>query len=64
MSYAITVTNNGPNAASNVTLSSPVPAGLLPVSVSGDCTSLPCSFAHLARTAGRTVTVVYGVPAD
>jgi uncharacterized repeat protein (TIGR01451 family) len=64
VSYAITVTNNGPNAASNVTLSSPVPAGLLPVSVSGDCTSLPCSFAHLARTASRTVTVVYGVPAD
>ncbi len=63
-SYVISVANTGPNSATNVALSSPVPAGLTPVSVSGDCTSLPCSFATLARTASRTVTVVYAVPGD
>jgi uncharacterized repeat protein (TIGR01451 family) len=56
-SYTITVTNNGPDPASNVQLTSPTPTGLTFVANSGDCTSgFPCMFASIPSGAVRTVT--------
>ncbi len=60
--YAVTVINNGPNAAMNVVINDPVPAGVTVVSVSGDCTAFPCTFASLSSGVSRTATVTYAVP--
>jgi len=55
--YTISVTNNGPDAASNVQLASPTPAGLTFVANGGDCTgAYPCVFASIPSGATRTVT--------
>lgn len=63
--YTITVTNNGPNTAENVTVSDPTPAGLSFVSTSGDCTTaFPCNVGTLAIGESRTITATLGVPAD
>lgn len=56
-SYTIGVTNNGPDAATNVQLASVLPAGLDFKSNSGDCTTaFPCVFPTLAAGATLTVT--------
>lgn len=60
--HVITVKNLGPNTANQVVLSSPTPAGVMLSSVSGDCTSLPCTIGSLGATASRTVTVTYSIP--
>ena len=60
--YNVTVTNNGPNAALNVVLGDPMPAGVILASVTGDCTSFPCTFASLGSTASKTATVTYALP--
>ncbi|HJT97330.1 MAG TPA: CARDB domain-containing protein [Rhodanobacteraceae bacterium] len=65
LSYSVTVTNNGPAAASNVTLDSELPAGLTPKGNSGDCTTAyPCVFPTLAPGASATVTTTACVPQD
>ncbi len=57
LNYTISVTNNGPDPASNVQLASPTPTGLSFAGNSGDCTSaFPCTFATLPSGATRTVT--------
>lgn len=57
LNYTISVTNNGPEPADNVQLTSPIPAGLTFAGNSGDCTSgFPCTFATLPVGATRTVT--------
>jgi uncharacterized repeat protein (TIGR01451 family) len=63
VSYTLTVTNNGPNAAPNVQLSDPAPAGLSFVSVSGDCPDnvLPCHYGELASGQMKQVTVTFAV---
>src|SRR4029079_15615824 len=63
VSYTLTVTNNGPNAAPNVPLSDPAPAGLSFVSVSGDCpnNALPCLYGELASGQMKQVTVTFAV---
>ncbi len=63
VAYTVTANNNGPNAATNVVLDDPTPAGLSLVSVSGDCAALPCSFASLGSGASKTATVTFSVPA-
>ncbi|MBO9664588.1 hypothetical protein [Dokdonella sp.] len=56
-SYTISVTNNGPAAATNVQLTSALPAGLTFKSNSGDCTTaFPCAFPTLASGATLVVT--------
>ena len=62
VAYTFLVTNNGPSTASEVVLGDATPAGLMPVSVTGDCAALPCAFATLPAGATRTVTVTYTVP--
>ena len=62
VAYTFLVTNNGPSTASEVVLGDATPAGLTRVSVTGDCTALPCSFATLLPAEVRTVTVTYTVP--
>jgi uncharacterized repeat protein (TIGR01451 family) len=58
--YTTTVTNNGPDTASNVQLTSMVPAGFSFKSNSGDCTGgFPCTFPTLA--AGDSVEVTTGL---
>lgn len=55
--YTITVTNNGPAAATNVQLTSPLPVGLTSKGNSGDCTTdFPCVFPSIAPGASQTVT--------
>ncbi|MFN8091158.1 MAG: C25 family cysteine peptidase [Vicinamibacteria bacterium] len=62
--WTIVVTNNGPAAAQNVTLSDPLPAGTTWVSTAttvGTCTgtaTVSCSFGALASGASATVTIV------
>ncbi|WP_348058214.1 DUF11 domain-containing protein [Dokdonella sp.] len=57
MHYSITVTNNGSDAAVNVQLASPTPAGLTFGSNTGDCTTaFPCVLGTLAAGETRNVT--------
>jgi uncharacterized repeat protein (TIGR01451 family) len=55
--YTVSVTNNGPDDASNVQLDSTLPAGLTFGANSGDCTgAYPCAFATLPSGETRSVT--------
>jgi uncharacterized repeat protein (TIGR01451 family) len=58
--YTMTVTNNGPDNAANVQLTSPIPAGFTWKGNSGDCTTdFPCAFPTLSP--GQSVEVTAGV---
>ena len=57
LNYTITLTNNGPDPATNVQLASPTPVGLTFKTNSGDCTTgFPCLFRGIPSGATRTVT--------
>lgn len=57
LAYSISVTNNGPDAATNVRLTSALPLGLTFKVNGGDCTGgFPCVFASLAPGETKTVT--------
>ncbi|MEP7041795.1 MAG: DUF11 domain-containing protein [Dokdonella sp.] len=57
LGYTISVSNNGPAAASNVQLTSTLPPGLTFKANGGDCsTGFPCAFASIAAGASETVT--------
>jgi uncharacterized repeat protein (TIGR01451 family) len=59
--YNVTVTNNGPSAASGVSVADPTPAGLTFVSNSGACTTAyPCALGTLANGQSVTITSTYG----
>jgi uncharacterized repeat protein (TIGR01451 family) len=61
--YTVTVTNNGPDDATNVSLDSTVPAGFTSKGTSGDCTSgFPCEFPTLASGDSVTVTANWCIP--
>jgi uncharacterized repeat protein (TIGR01451 family) len=61
--YTTTVTNVGPSVASNVELDSTVPAGLVFVSNSGDCSgAFPCTFGTLQPGDVKSVTTTACVP--
>lgn len=63
--YTLTVTNNGPSAAENVTVSDPTPAGLLFNFNSGDCaTPFPCALGTIPSGASRTITAQFGIPVN
>jgi uncharacterized repeat protein (TIGR01451 family) len=58
--YTIQVTNNGPQSASSVVVSDPLPANLTFVSNSGACTTpFPCSLGTLNNTQSATITSTY-----
>jgi uncharacterized repeat protein (TIGR01451 family) len=64
LTYTLTVSNAGPNAAGEVTVDDTLPSGVTLVSVSssqGDCTSLPCNLGEIASGVGATVEVVVKV---
>ncbi len=64
IAYALTVTNDGPNDASGVSVADPAPAGLTFVSTTGACTTpFPCALGALP--AGQSVAIVatFAVPA-
>ena len=60
-SFTITVTNNGPGIAKNVTLNDPLPAGIVWQDDSADCSitngTLSCQFGDLDPGESRTVHV-------
>lgn len=68
LTYLLTVTNNGPDAALNVTATDTLPAGLTLVSVNtpqGSCNNvspLVCNLGTLANKAGATVTILANAP--
>ena len=63
ITYTIVVTNAGPDAATNVLVSDPTPAGLNFVANSGACTTAyPCAIGSLANGASATITSSYAVP--
>ncbi|HEX7150879.1 MAG TPA: IPTL-CTERM sorting domain-containing protein [Thermoanaerobaculia bacterium] len=69
VTYTITVSNNGPTAATNVVVSDDLPAGLTFVSATpsqGTCNAsdpISCNLGTLANGASATVTVVANVSA-
>lgn len=64
VNVSTTVRNNGTTAATNVIVSDPTPSGLALVSVSGDCTALPCSLGTIAAGATRSYVASYTVLAN
>jgi len=64
LSYTITVTNAGPDAAPSVVVADPTPAGLGFVSNSGDCTTaFPCLLGTIPSGGNRTISATFSVPA-
>ena len=69
ITYTIVVTNSGPDPATNVTVTDPVPAGTTLVSSSstqGTCsgtTTVTCSVGTLASAATATITIVVATTA-
>jgi uncharacterized repeat protein (TIGR01451 family) len=60
LTYTITVTNLGPNAANDVLVHDMLPAGLTFVAISGACTTeFPCALGTLLPGQARTITVRY-----
>ena len=64
VTYTVTVLNAGPGAANAVSLTDATPPGLTLVSVTGGCTTLPCSLGTLADDETRTVSVIYSIPVN
>ena len=62
VTYAVTVANAGPSAATGVRVDDPTPAGLTWVSTSGDCaTAFPCDLGTMAPGTTRTIAATYTV---
>ncbi|HXI14272.1 MAG TPA: choice-of-anchor Q domain-containing protein [Thermoanaerobaculia bacterium] len=62
VTYTLTVTNNGPSNAANVTLTDPTPAGLTLLSASAPCANgFPCPLGSLNSGAVRVITATYRV---
>jgi uncharacterized repeat protein (TIGR01451 family) len=63
--YTTTVSNSGPDAATNVQLTSAIPAGFSFKRNTGDCTTgFPCAFPTLAPGDSVAVTTTLCVPFD
>ena len=66
--YTLSVTNNGPDAASGVTVVDTLPAGVSFVSASAGCSfaagTVTCSLGSLAGAASVTVTIIVTAPAQ
>ena len=62
--FTIEVTNNGPSAATNVTVDDMTPPGLTFVSNTGDCTTgFQCALGTMAPKTSRIITSTFMVPA-
>lgn len=62
-SYTLSIVNNGPSVADDVTVLDPTPTGLTFISTAGDCTTaFPCALGALAPGATRSIVVTYEVP--
>jgi uncharacterized repeat protein (TIGR01451 family) len=57
ITYTILVTNAGPSAATNVTVTDDLPAELTNVSITGACTGFACSLGTLQVNESRRITV-------
>lgn len=65
VTYTMVLSNAGPGTATDVELTSTVPAGLTVVSTSAPCTTgLPCRLGDLVPGASITVSITFLVPAD
>jgi uncharacterized repeat protein (TIGR01451 family) len=65
VTYSLTITNNGPDTATNVVLNDATPAGLTFVSASIPCASgFPCSLDDLPSGASTIVAVTFAVDAN
>ena len=62
LTYTLTVANAGPSTAPTATLTDPTPPGLTLVSISGACTTLPCTLTNIVPGETRTITVRYALP--
>ncbi|NOR72241.1 MAG: DUF11 domain-containing protein, partial [Methylomarinum sp.] len=62
--YTLVVTNNGPDAASNVLVSDTPTNLIIDTVVSTNCNSLPCTITTLANGASETITVTATTPAN
>lgn len=62
VSFTLSVNNAGPSDAANAVIADPTPAGLTLISVTGDCTALPCALGTLPVGVTKTVRVTYQVP--
>jgi uncharacterized repeat protein (TIGR01451 family) len=63
LTYALTVTNNGPADAANVQVNDATPPGLTFVSNAGACTTaFPCGLGLVPAGQGRTITATFLVP--
>ncbi|HMH53750.1 MAG TPA: IPTL-CTERM sorting domain-containing protein [Candidatus Acidoferrum sp.] len=69
LTYSITATNNGPDVATNVTITDPVPSGATlqsaTPSAGGNCTTgsvVTCTFPSLAPSASASVTILVTAP--
>ena len=64
VAYELSVTNNGPDDAANVTIDDPSPPGLTFVSASSPCAGgFPCALGALANGASTLVTVTFAIDA-
>ncbi|HEY8183201.1 MAG TPA: hypothetical protein VII32_13255, partial [Thermoanaerobaculia bacterium] len=64
ITYNISVTNNGPSDASNVSLSDPTPTGLTFVSATGGCVTFapsPCNLGTMTSGQTKSFTATYTV---
>ncbi len=62
--YSLTITNDGPSVADNVSVADATPAGLTFVSNAGACTTaFPCALGTMQPAEVRTITATFQVPA-
>ncbi len=62
--YTLSITNDGPSVADNVTVTDATPAGLTFVSNSGACvTGFPCALGSMQPAEVRTITATFQAPA-
>ncbi len=65
VSFVITLTNNGPSTAHNVSIANATPSGLSFAGNTGDCTAaFPCTFTTLDPGVQKQITVTFSVPVD
>jgi uncharacterized repeat protein (TIGR01451 family) len=65
LTFSIQVSNNGPDAAGNVVLDDPTPAGLTFVGASTLCASgFPCEIGTLANGASAIITATFAIAPD
>ena len=65
LSYVLTITNNGPSDAPDVSVTATTPSGLNFVSTSGVCTTVfPCALGTIPAGQTQTITATYQIPSD